>query len=75
MRVKEKHDFIFFFVLTTVALVLIWWDDHKLARECLRVALTEEENGGIRTSVEGGPCLESSRMGTERSIPQNDTSL
>jgi hypothetical protein len=73
--VRVKESMTYFFVLTTVALVLIWWDDHKLARERLRVALTEENNRGIRTSVEGGPCLESSRMGTARSIPQNDTSL
>jgi hypothetical protein len=32
-----------FFVLTTVALVLIWWEDHELARESLRVPLSEEK--------------------------------
>jgi hypothetical protein len=72
MRVVGKA---WLFVLTTVALVLIWWDDHKLARESFRVAFKEEKNIGIRTSVEGGPCLESSRRGTARSIPQNDRSL
>ena len=72
--IKEEHEF-FLYALTTVALVLIWWEDHKLARESLRVALAEEMNRGIRTSTEGGPYLESSRRGTARSIPQNDTSL
>lgn len=40
MRVEKQNVF---FVLTAVALMLIWREDHKLAKESLRVTLTKEK--------------------------------